>query len=190
MLFLAQIPTQAPELPPGPGLEHLRGPVEMPPYAPWQYAVAAIAIALVLAALVYVIIRILRQKPKAYSVTPYEAFLGEINAAQMARDDDPRNIAILSQAVRRYLQDTILDNKPGLTSSELLRKLHNHPIISAEESQTLAKLFEDFDRGKFSPTSNRSRSIEHLAEASLNLIDSIHAKQTAELSETKENHPT
>ena len=64
-MFLAQLPAQTPQLPdlpPGPSLDRVRGPIEIPPFEPWQIGVMIALAVLALSLLIWGIVRFMRAR--------------------------------------------------------------------------------------------------------------------------------
>ena len=103
-MFLAQIPAtpQLPPLPEGPALDRVRGPIEILAYEPWQIALAVGCGILLFGLLVWLFLR--TRKKSTTALSPYDAAMGELDAAaQLTTEDDDRFAVLSSGALRRYL---------------------------------------------------------------------------------------
>lgn len=174
MFTLAQMPTKMPELPSGPSLEQVRGPVEIPQYTTLQISLAAACIALCLIALAYLLYRVLsRRKKTPKAVPPFSALREELDAAKLLSPEDERIAPLLSKALRRYLgQQT--KQPEGLSSQDWITHFRASERLHPETLEELQSTFSQLDRMKFAP---RMRSIsdhaELIAQAEM-LADNLH----------------
>lgn len=168
MFTLAQMPTQMPELPKGPSLEHVRGPVEIPTYTTLQIGLATAFIAVCLIGLSYVLYRWLRNRKETLSPTPpYTALSNELNAAKLLPSEDDRIAPLVSKALRRYLSQQT-SQPEGLSSQEWLKHFLITGRLSEKTIQSLQSTFSQLDRMKFAP-------IVHGASDQLELITKAEA---------------
>lgn len=149
-MFLAQIANtpQLPELPEGPSLESVRGPVEIPAFETWQIALAGIALILLLGLVAWCLKKFCKPKPK--SISPYETAMTGLNAAtDQAQQDNERFAVLCSQVLRRYLEDGLGLKFSARTSEEFLRSLKGNTSLEESYQEELTDLLAAFDRIKF-----------------------------------------
>lgn len=81
--LLATLPPQGsalPDLPPGPSLDRVRGPIEIPLYAPWQIALIAVVAAIALGLIGWGILHYLRtRRQRTQQLPPYQTALAKPN---------------------------------------------------------------------------------------------------------------
>jgi hypothetical protein len=175
-MFLAQIANtpQLPELPEGPSLDRVRGPVEIPAYESWQIALAVLLIVLLLGIVTWVIVRI-RKQAKAITIPPYQAAIAELEAASKRTDQDDEQFAVLcSQALRRYLENGIGLKFTARTSEEFLRSLKGNTSLNESYQNELANTLAAFDRIKFAGGEINEEGRSKISDTVRNLIDRAH----------------
>ena len=99
-MFFAQLQVpsgQLPDLPLGPTLERARGPIEIPPYEPWQIGLMIGLLALVLGLLIYCIVFIIRRRrARTPQLSASTTALAELQAAAELTTTDDERFAVLS----------------------------------------------------------------------------------------------
>lgn len=179
-----------PDLPPGPAIERLRGPVEIPPYEPWQLALAAIFAAIVLGLLAWWAFRLWRQHARRpRPVSPREAALAELDAAQrLTADDDERFTLLTSGALRRYFEDAWMIPALDRTTEEFLSALAPHAILEAEAQSSLRSCLALCDQVKFARRQLRAEERTQLTTQARHLITLMEAKKQEEVKK-EASHP-
>ncbi len=173
--LLATLPPQGsalPDLPPGPSLDRVRGPIEIPLYAPWQIALIAVVAAIALGLIGWGILRYLRtRRQHTQQLPPYQTALAELQtAATFTADDDERFAMLSSLALRRYFASSLGIAAEEQTTSEFLQQLERHPQLNAETQASLAQFLEHCDRVKFARVSLSTAERETLSTSATDLI--------------------
>jgi|TARA_B110000093_G_scaffold73878_1_gene80261 hypothetical protein len=173
-MFLAQIANapQLPDLPPGPSLDRVRGPIEIPPYEPWQIGVMVTLAVLVLGLLIWGIVRFIRTRSsRSQSELPHLTALSELKtAAELTKEDDERFAVLSSLALRRYFETGKGIAALGRTSREFLQALDRQPQINPEARSSLTEFLEHCDRVKFAQASLTEAERNALTESATALI--------------------
>jgi hypothetical protein len=174
-MFLAQLPAQSPQLPdlpPGPSLDRVRGPIEIPPYEPWQTGVLVTLAVLVLGLLIWGIVRFIRTRSsRSQAELPHLTALSELNtAAELTTEDDERFAVLSSLALRRYFETGKGIVALGRTSREFLHAMDGHPQINLEARSSLTEFLEHCDRVKFAQASLTAAERSALTESATALI--------------------
>jgi len=147
MLPLAQTASpRLPDLPEGPSLDRLRGPLEAPFNIDWaQVALAALVAAALAAFLVWATLRYLRfRRSRLPAPDPRQTAHARIEAAELASDDDAF-ARLVADAVRHYLRDGPRAYQGHKTTQELLRS----GTFPAELRERAEALFATCDQTKF-----------------------------------------
>mgnify|MGYP006300140697 CR=1 FL=1 len=165
--------TQLPELPAGPSLDNVRGPVEVSPgYEIWQIALAILAMLLVAAALIWLYLR--SKKKPAPPVEPHTAALAELDAAPQAADDE-RFAMLCANAVRRFMESRFDVPATSQTSAEILARFMADP----DEQDRIRDFLKRCDDVKFARRSfDESQRIE-LLDTAKRLVEMLHRKEPA-----------
>lgn len=175
-MFLAQITNtpQLPELPKGPSLDRVRGPVEIPAYESWQIALAVLLIVLVLGIIIWVIVRITKQA-KPNTIPPYEAAIAELEAVSKSTEQDDEQFAVsCSQALRRYLENGHNLRFTARTSEEFLCSIKGNTTLGEKYQNELANALAAFDRIKFARQAISNEQRNEISDTVRRLIDRAH----------------
>ena len=178
-MFLAQIPAtpQLPPLPEGPALDRVRGPIEIPAYEPWQIALAVGCGILFLGLLAWLSVR--AKKKSTTALSPYDAAMGELDAAaQLTTEDDDRFAVLSSGALRRYLEASLNLSFSACTSEEFLRSLKVDTRFDAGFQSQLGEVLAAFDRVKFAGHTIRPDERTQLTDTVRRLIEQSHHEQS------------
>ncbi|MDQ8193212.1 DUF4381 family protein [Coraliomargarita sp. SDUM461004] len=171
------MPTSAPQLPPlpeGPGLDRVRGPIEIPTHAPWPIALAIGVAILLIALLLWRLLRARRSRNVAPA--PYEAAIAELEVATQLTNDDHERFAILSsQALRRYLENGLGLRFNARTSEEFLHDLKDNPTFDPNFHQTLSEVLTTLDQIKFAQHALDTEARRQLSNQIHQLIDQAHS---------------
>jgi hypothetical protein len=160
-------------------LERLRGPVEIPAYAPWQIALATALVILCVGLLLWLVFRT-RRKSKP-SIAPYTAAIHELDAAaELTAEDDDRFAVLSSLALRRYLENTLGLRFSTHTSEEFLRSLKGDTRFDAEFHRKLGEVLTAFDRVKFAGQQIERDTRIQLTDTVRALIDQVEQTQQKE----------
>ena len=167
----AQTP-QLPDLPPGPSLDHVRGPIEIPPYEPWQIGVMLALGVIALGLLLWGIAHFIRaRKNRAAQLQPHTTALAELKTtAECTAGDDERFAVLSSLALRRYFETGKGIATLGRTTLEFLKALESHALLNTEARASLATFLEHCDRVKFAQASLTEDERNALTESAIKLI--------------------
>jgi hypothetical protein len=178
-MFLAQMSApELPQLPEGPALEHLRGPIELPSYAPWQIGLMIAAGMLLLGLLTWLFLR--ARKKSAHTTPPYEIALSELDEAASYTADDERFATLSSLALRRYLENGLGLRFSARTSEEFLRSLKGDSRFDENFQDTLTRVLTSFDRIKFAQKSITENERIEIIDTVRSLIEQAHASTLTE----------
>lgn len=180
MLSLAQMPTpQLPDLPAGPSLDRVRGPVDIPPFEPWQLGLAALLGVFALGLLAWRIARFIRRRKQLKAaIAPHTAALAELDAAAQFTTHDNERFAVLSSlALRRYFEQGQSIPALGKTTLEFLRSLDAHPALDSEARALLADFLQRCDRVKFARESIDPADCQALITSAKQLIQQLHDRK-------------
>lgn len=169
---LHTLATQLPELPAGPSLENVRGPIEVNGgYEAWQVALAALAMLLIAGAFVWFYLRSRKKPPPP--VDPHTAALAELDAASQAADDE-RFALLCANAVRRFMESRFDLPATSQTSAEIIAGLPLDPELKSR----CHRFLDDCDGVKFARRSfDEARRREVLGVAG-DLIETMGRKET------------
>lgn len=177
-MFLAQLPTPAPtvpDLPAGPSLEHVRGPIEIPFFEPWQIGVMIALGVFVLSLIIWGIVKLLhasRNRPPQLS--PLSTALAELKAAaELSTDDDERFAVLSSLALRRYFENGKGIPALGRTTLEFLQTLESNALLNTIARASLADFLEHCDRVKFARASLSQTERNALTDSATTLIQQV-----------------
>jgi hypothetical protein len=173
MLFIAQMPPQLPDLPTGPDLQNMRGPVEIPAYTTWQVAllaVIAVGVFLLITRLIYRYINAKKVKPLE---TPYQVFQETLESAKNFDPADARLPNTLSKALRSYLLAVSESNTLGASSKELVAIAAKHPVIKSTDLGEIDHMLRLLDQARFQAAPLASKVvIDELAQ----IVESIETR--------------
>ena len=174
-LPLAALPAQTPalpDLPAGPPLDRVRGPIEIPLYEPWQIGLILTLGILALGLLYWGIARFLRaRKNRIQKIQPDIAALAELKtAAELTTDDDERFAVLSSLALRRYFETDKGIATLGRTTLEFLKELECHSQLNTEARASLSEFLEHCDRVKFAQASLTQMQRNALTTSATELI--------------------
>lgn len=179
-MILAQ--AQAPKLPPlpeGPSLDRVRGPVEIPPYEPWQVALAVLFVLVCLGLVLWVFARSRKKQPAP--TPPYETAITELDtAAELTGGDDERFAMLTSAALRRYLETELGLRFAARTSQEFLRSLKGNTRLDDAFQAKLSEVLSAFDQTKFARSSIRPEDRARILETVRALLDQAHRTASRE----------
>ena len=120
--MIAALSTPPPAAPTAPEIRDIAPPVEVFPYPTWMVVVAANLAALVLAAVIYAIVRAIRNRPPPLPPSPQSIALRELRALQQrVKQAAPYEFSIaVSDVLRRYVSDEYRVHAVEQTSPEFL----------------------------------------------------------------------
>jgi hypothetical protein len=191
-MLLAQMPTtHIPDLPAGPALDRVRGPVDIPPFEPWQIGIITALGLLLLSLLAWGITRFIRSRRKrTRAIQPHIAALAELKtAAAHTANNDERFAVLSSLALRRYFEQR--SGIPALekTTLEFLHSLKDHPKLNAEAGTSLIQFMEQCDRVKFARASLSAAQRESLTTSAQQLIQQFEQSEDIDPSTTSQSLP-
>jgi len=173
--LLAALPAQTPglpNLPPGPSLDRVRGPIEIPPFEPWQIGVIIALAVLALSVLIWGILRFMRARSnRSQAELPHLTARAELKAAaELTTNDDARFAVLSSMALRRYFETGKGIAALGRTSLEFLQGLDEHQQMNHEDRRSLTEFLEHCDRVKFAQASLTATERSALTNSATTLI--------------------
>jgi len=173
--LLAALPAQTPglpNLPPGPSFDRVRGPIEIPPFEPWQIGVIIALAVLALSVLIWGILRFMRARSnRSQAELPHLTARAELKAAaELTTNDDERFAVLSSMALRRYFETGKGIAALGRTSLEFLQGLDGHPQMNPEARSSLTEFLEHCDRVKFAQASLTATERSALTNSATTLI--------------------
>lgn len=164
---------QLPDLPAGPELENVRGPVEISQgYTIWQITLAALVV-LVVAGVLFWLYRN-RRKKDIPAIDPKEAALAEIEAASLASEDE-QFAMLYADAVRRFISSRFDIPATSQTSAQVCAGL---PLREEEKTEIRAFL-ERCDGVKFAGQSLNPEARKQLLDTANQLIEHLDGKEPA-----------
>ncbi|PXA04919.1 hypothetical protein DDZ13_02845 [Coraliomargarita sinensis] len=165
---------QLPALPDGPGLENVRGPIEVNGgYEIWQIVLAAVAILVIVGGFIWLYRRSKNRAPTP--VDPHTAALAELDAASQAADDE-RYAMLCANAVRRYMEACLGLPVTSKTSAEAIARLPMPP----EEKTTLHDFLENCDGVKFARRTLSDEQRIELMDTAKHLVDNLKKKEATD----------
>ena len=182
-MLLAQMPApQIPELPAGPALDRVRGPVEMAQLQAWQIGLMAGLAVVLCACLAWGLTRgrRARRRPTA-SVAPHVAALAELEAAAAHTANDDERFAVLSSgALRRYLEARSGCPAAQKTTREWLDRLEEQAVLEGDALAALSEWMQHCDRVKFARASLSAAQRTELTSCAQTLIHQFEQRFDAE----------
>lgn len=186
--FLLQLPpvglprqtTAIPELPPGPSLDRVRGPVEIPFLETWQ-SMLIILLSLIVAGLLgrSLLKYFRKQKNQHRTTSPHETAIAELkSAAERAADNDERFAVLSSLALRRYFETGKGIHTLGKTTDEFLKSTDTHSMLNADARKSLAECLQRCDQVKFAREPLTQAERHKLTESALAVIRQCEATQS------------
>jgi len=165
--------TQLPELPAGPSLENVRGPIEVNGgFAIWQITLAVIAVLLIAAAFIWLYLRS-KNKPSP-PIDPHTAALAELDAASQAADDE-RFAMLCANAVRRFMASRFDLPAASQTSAEIVARLP----VNTDEKDRIRDFLEHCDGVKFARRAFDETQRIELLDTAKQLIETLKRKEPA-----------
>lgn len=173
MFLLAQIPPQVPELPKGPDLQSIRGPVDIPAYTTLQISLFLTCLIGTLLLIAWLLYRHFKQSKPTLNPSAYATFKTELKAAQNTDPADPRFPDNLSKTLRHYLISISESNAFGASSKELVGLAAKHPAIKSSTLEKIETTLRHLDHARFQTNARTSTDALHAVEA---IVDSIEAE--------------
>ena len=147
----ATVPGSAPAAPdPLAGLRDIAPPVDVP-WPPWVWWTIGVGSAIVLALLTWLVVWLVRRKPKTPPPTARMIALRELEELRMhIRELDPYAFSVrVSDVLRTYVSAHFKLHATSQTSPEFLASIADSPRFSAVDNQLLATFLERCDMLKF-----------------------------------------
>jgi hypothetical protein len=175
MIAALSTPPPAPSAPgpEAPDLRDIAPPIDVFPYPTWMFVVAAILAALVLAALIYAIVRRIRNRPPPLPPTPQSIALRELRALQQrVKQSAPYEFSIaVSDVLRRYVSAEYHVHAVEQTSPEFLAAISQSVKFAEAERQQLADFLERCDLIKFARIDADSGDSERLIDSAFRFVE-------------------
>ena len=158
--------TPPPQASPTPAIHDIRPPLDVFPYPMWMVITAGAVALLVLAAVIALIVRAARSRPKAPPPTPREIALKRLKEAEAeVTQKQPYAFSILvSDILRQYVSAQYHLHATEQTSPEFLADAAKSPHFTGADKQLLADFLERCDLIKFA-------RVEATVEESQALLD-------------------
>jgi Domain of unknown function (DUF4381) len=146
-------PNAVPQPPEPDPLAELRDPVRLVevPWPEWVWWAIGAGSALALALLAWIIVRIVRNRPKTPPPTAREIAIRELNTLRgrmLTAESYPFSVEI-SDVLRKYISAHYSLHATQQTSPEFLASISDSPRFSAGDRELLAKFLERCDMIKF-----------------------------------------
>ncbi|MEM1223150.1 MAG: hypothetical protein AAGH40_10325 [Verrucomicrobiota bacterium] len=171
---------QLPDLPEGPSLDRLRGPVEIPRFETWEIIGMSTAAAVLTGLAIWAILALVRKrKSKTPPIDPRTAALKEIEAAKYCSDDDGRFAQITAGALLRFCEKDLGIPTLGQTTKEFTASLSRLPDRQAEDSKRVKKFLSECDQIKFSQKKLSTSERERLSETAAHIIGQFSERKEA-----------
>lgn len=172
--------TALPEIPPGPSLDRVRGPVAVPLLEAWQSMLIVLLILIVAGLLGWRFLQYFRgQKNQHRTTSPHETAIAELkSAAELTADDNERFAVLSSLALRRYFETGKGMHALGKTTDEFLKSMRTHSMLNAEARKSLAECLQRCDQVKFAREPLNQADRRKLTENALAVIRQCEATQS------------
>lgn len=152
------------------GLRPARPPVEIP--NPWIWVWLAAAVLLALGAwLAWKKSRSPVRKKEPAQIPPHRLALDRLSAAEFHISDPPQFCALVSSALRHYLEDRFSVHAPDRTTEELLHELAGTKVLETEPQEMLLELLERCDRVKFARDEPTLPDLQHFHGAAVRFVN-------------------
>ncbi|MFU8847376.1 MAG: hypothetical protein ACNA77_01485 [Opitutales bacterium] len=162
---------QLPPLQEGPSLENVRAPIEVADgFETWQIILAALAISLMAAALVWLYLR--SKKPVEAPINPYTAACAELDAAAQAVDNE-RFAMLCANALRRFIAARLGLPATSQTTGELCARLPLAPKAQAHIGGFLKRC----DGVKFAGTTLDPEQRAQILDTARELIEELNQQE-------------
>lgn len=148
-------------------------PVYVFPYPPWMVASAVIASLLVVSAIVWAIVRHIKNRPQPPPPTPREVALAALDALQnRVAHVEPYPFSIeVSDVLRRYVEAEFRVRATQQTSPEFLAAASASPRFSPADKTLLSSFLEKADLIKFAHIAAGSADSEQLLEEARHFVE-------------------
>jgi len=156
-----------------PQIRDIAPPVDVFPYPLWLVVTVAVAAALLIALIAWLVFQRLSKKPAAPPPTPYEIALAALRRAREQLDTlDPHAFGILvSDILRDYLLQKFGLPATRQTSDEFLRTLEGYAKFSTDEKMLLARFLEKCDLIKFARVDASRSDSEALLDQAVRFVN-------------------
>lgn len=162
-----------PELPPGPSLDRVRGPVEIPFLETWQIVLIVSLGIVIVSILTWKFFQSVRKRgDHRAQVAPVDAAITALKSATtLATEDDERFAVLTSLALRCYFETSKGINALGKTTDEFLNSLNDGTLLDADARKSLAEFLQQCDRVKFAQLPLAQDERNKLTQSALELIE-------------------
>ena len=172
MILLAalnQAPPAQPGQPPLPEIRDIAPPLDIFPYPTWMVVIAAILALAVIAGIVALIVKKMRDKPKPPPPTPREIAIRELEALRpQVERQTPYDFSIaVSDVLRSYIGGQYRLHAREQTSTEFLSAISRSVKFSENEKSLLANFLERCDLIKFARIDATSADSGQLLESAI-----------------------
>ena len=170
---LSTPPPTAPAAPAPPDIRDIAPPLDVFPYPTWMIVVAAFLVALVLAAVIYTIVRRIRHRPPPLPPRPQSIALRELRALQQrVQQAAPYDFSIaVSDVLRRYVSAAYQVHAVEQTSPEFLAAISGSVKFAEAERRLLGAFLERCDLLKFARIDADPGDSERLIDSAFRFVE-------------------
>lgn len=169
----APLSPAAPTQPVAPEIRDIAPPIDVFPYPTWMVVVAAVLIALLCGALIYAIVRKIRNRPPPLPPSPQSIALRELRVLQQrVKQTAPYEFSIaVSDVLRRYVSGAYQVQAVEQTSPEFLAAISQSVKFAEAERRQLAEFLERCDLIKFARIDADSGDSERLIDSAFRFVE-------------------
>ncbi|HEY1787767.1 MAG TPA: hypothetical protein VGJ73_06400 [Verrucomicrobiae bacterium] len=153
-------------------IRDIKPPIDIPTGLEWLWPVLA---ALAIVAILFVAWMMWRISRAQVSVEPLvPAHLRAKQALQKALEliGQPKEFCVLvSDTVRRYLEERFAFHAPERTTEEFLRELSETDLLTADQKESLARFLENCDLVKFAKYEPGENELRELHSSAVRLVE-------------------
>ncbi len=171
--MIAALSTPAPMQAAAPELRDIAPPLDVFPYPTWMVVVAAMVVALVLGALIYAIVRKIRNRPPPLPPSPQSVALRELRILQQrVKQTAPYDFSFaVSDVLRHYVSAAYQIQATEQTSPEFLAAIAHSVKFAEAERSLLAEFLERCDLIKFAHIDADSSDSERLIDSAFRFVE-------------------
>ena len=161
-------------------IRDIKPPIDSPNGLDWLWPVLA---ALVLASILFIAWKLWKRSRLNIAVEPpIPAHIRAKLDLQRALDiiDRPKEFCVLvSDAVRRYLEERFAFHAPERTTEEFLRELSETDLLTADQKESLGRFLENCDLVKFAKYEPGESELRELHSSALRLVEETEPKENS-----------
>ncbi|MGH7940988.1 MAG: hypothetical protein ACREE6_06220 [Limisphaerales bacterium] len=161
-------------------IRDIKPPIDIPNVLEWLWPVVAV---LALAAIAWIAWKLWRRYRLKAAVAPrVPAHIRAKDALQKALEliGQPKEFCILvSDTVRRYLEERFAFHAPERTTEEFLRELSETDLLSAAQKESLGQFLENCDLVKFAKYEPAESELRELHASAVRLVEETEAAENS-----------